>query len=82
MEILHQGAIPAMVVDLRISDDESATQPRWYDHPMFQHPRVPGELWEAIGWNQQKDANLTADIERGAYQRKGWFGASNPDRAA
>jgi hypothetical protein len=71
-----------MFVDIRISDEESATQPRFIDHPMFQHPRVPGELWEAIGWNQQCAANLAADSERGAYQRKGWFGTSNPDRAA
>ena len=46
------------------------------------HPRTPGTLWDAIGWTQQKDANLAADIERGAYQRKGWFGTSKPDRAA
>jgi hypothetical protein len=61
-------------------DDTSRQTP--LEAEMFAHPRVPGEFWESIGWDQQQAANLAADIERGAYQRKGWFGTGNPDKAA
>jgi hypothetical protein len=85
MEILHQGAAPAMsndFVSFNAPDNEAATLPRSVDDPMFRHPRVPGELWDAIGWTEQQAANLAADLDRGAYQRKGWFGTGNPDKAA
>jgi hypothetical protein len=71
-----------MFVDFRERDDAAPTMATRLDDEMVAHPRTPGTLWDQIGWRQQCAANLAADIERGAYQRKGWFGSGNPDRAA
>ena len=60
---LHQGAAAPMYVHFRERDDESHAAPA---DPMTAHPRTPGTLWDAIGWTEQQDANLAADIERAA----------------
>jgi hypothetical protein len=46
------------------------------------HPRTPGVLWEQLGWRTEIAKNRAADLERGVYQRRGWFNGGSSGKAA
>jgi hypothetical protein len=81
-----------MFVHLRERDDASqaethatpCTARRAINHIALvtAHPRTPGVLWEQLGWRTEIAKNIAAVIERGAYQRRGWFTGGSSGKAA
>jgi hypothetical protein len=63
-----------MSVHLRDRDD-LAPQPIPVLSAFTGRLRVPGRLWNDLGWNAERERNIAADIERGVYpyNRKHWF---------
>jgi hypothetical protein len=92
MAIVTEGANAPMYVHFRERDDASQTEThatpctagRAIRHIALvtAHPRTPGVLWEQLGWRTEIAKNIAADIERGAYQRRGWFTGGSSGKAA